>query len=172
KPVGQKPVSQTSLSWKDCDFTCRDAPSSAPSCSSLESRWNAFLLIQCATVLMSNNSQNIDLLMDLEQLVIMDIMVVMNVVKHAQVVITIVALHIVANARIYAIWRGETITSDISVNYDQSLTESQNFLTEHPIIHNTCNEEKNSSINMANRNENPIIDDSAPPTYEEVVVIP
>ncbi|RIB10387.1 hypothetical protein C2G38_2020983, partial [Gigaspora rosea] len=46
--------------YKYCDFTCRDAPYSAPSCSSLESRWNAFSPTQCAVVLMANNSQNID----------------------------------------------------------------------------------------------------------------
>ncbi|CAG8778598.1 21182_t:CDS:1, partial [Gigaspora rosea] len=44
----------------DCDTTtCRDTPTSAPSCSSLESRWNAFSPTQCSAVLMANNSQNI-----------------------------------------------------------------------------------------------------------------
>ncbi|KAF0424049.1 hypothetical protein F8M41_006664 [Gigaspora margarita] len=46
--------------YRDCDITtCRGAPSSAPSCSSLESRWNAFSPTQCSAVLLANNSQNI-----------------------------------------------------------------------------------------------------------------
>ncbi|CAG8726731.1 1621_t:CDS:1, partial [Dentiscutata heterogama] len=40
------------------------------------------------------------------------------------------------------------------------------------LFHNICNKEKNSPIKMENRNENPIIDDSAPPTYEEAIAIP
>ncbi|CAG8474298.1 9096_t:CDS:1 [Scutellospora calospora] len=46
--------------YLDCDLTCQNAPSSTPSCSSLESRWNAFSPTQCVAASVANSSQNLN----------------------------------------------------------------------------------------------------------------
>ncbi|KAF0416518.1 hypothetical protein F8M41_007415 [Gigaspora margarita] len=86
--------------YTDCDNSiCRDAPTSAPSCLSLEYRWNALSPTQCVTNLTTNNYQNISDYCPTDgsqEIVIMDIIVVVKsvltvlaVVKSAQIIIPV-----------------------------------------------------------------------------------
>ncbi|CAG8573736.1 11003_t:CDS:1 [Dentiscutata erythropus] len=150
--------------YRDCDFTCQNAPSSSPSCSSLESRWNAFSPTKCATALKANNSQNIDDYCPIDGpqatcdngyyccdeccqkctscsnnntcTTYSCNCSCCNYTNHQSCQIKCPECYTLKLMVQYPIWGGKTITSNISVDYDQSITDAQNYITTHPVESN------------------------------------
>ncbi|RIB20358.1 hypothetical protein C2G38_2179520 [Gigaspora rosea] len=229
--------------YRECDITtCRNATSSSPSCSSLESRWNAFSPTQCAAVLLANNSQNIDdYCPNYGSQATCDNgyyccdkccstctsctpggscntyacnCSCCDSTNHQSCQIRCPECYTVELIMQYPLWGGGIITSNIYMDYDHDVTGAQNFLSVNPVeskvrcyynpenplqvllsvdysvktwvlvgisyifwvseiltnlFYKISNKEKKSPINMASCNENSIMDDNAPPTYEEAI---
>ncbi|CAG8719728.1 12941_t:CDS:2 [Cetraspora pellucida] len=131
-----------------------------PSCSSLEARWNAFSPTKCADVLMANNSQNIGdyCPIDGSQAICDNGYYCCNeccqtctrcynnscttyscncwccdYTYHQSCQIKCPECYTLKLMVQYPIWGGEIITSNITVDYDQALTDAQNFMTTYPV---------------------------------------
>ncbi|CAG8539345.1 45067_t:CDS:2 [Gigaspora margarita] len=126
---------------------CRDAPTSAPSCSSLEYRWNALSPTQCVTNLTTNNYQNISDYCPTdgsqatcdngyyccsEECTNSSCRCKIGTDNHSCKV-KCPECYTMELMMQYPNSRDEIVTSNISMDFDQDLIEAQKFQSENPV---------------------------------------